>query len=176
MINLNPLEKVLMAVVWTLAIFGFGYIAAYSDAREDAQAIEAARTAAALQKQADENAIVLAAERTLRRQLQTAYDAYRQEKEDAKKSADALIADLRADNKRLRIPVRRPVCPVGADSGGSAAGGTGGEGYADLTPGASEFLIRLTDRGDDAIRKHAKVADLYEQLRAACERKFNQEK
>ena len=85
-----------------------------------------------------------------------------------KADADRLIADLRSRNKRLSIPVTKPVCQAGADAGTGSSAGAGAEGRAELTPGAGETLVRIAERGDDAIRKHATVVGLYNDLRQAC--------
>jgi len=90
------------------------------------------------------------------------------DQQSEKAAADRLIADLRNRNKRMSIPVVDTVCRVGANGSAPAAAGSGAEGRADLTPGAAEFLAGLAQRGDAAIRKHATLVDLYNELRNAC--------
>ena len=91
-----------------------------------------------------------------------------QEQANEKADADRLIADLRSRNKRLSIPIAKPVCQAGTDAGTGTAAGTGAEGRAELTGPAAETLIGIAQRGDAAIRKHATVVDLYNDLRQAC--------
>lgn len=108
-------------------------------------------------------------ERALREDERKNAATYLKTKEKQIEESNRIIADLHADNRRLRIPIRiQAAATPGAVSSGSVAGGAGEEGYADLAPGAAEFLIRLADRGDDAIRKHAAVVDAYDRLAAAC--------
>lgn len=158
----------LLAVV-LIAAAGWG---AYAYGGHEARAADAlaekGRTAAAVKLQADADDKVLANERKQRQADAATFTTYRKEHENADQTTERVVADLRADNRRLRIPVQYTVRSAAPAAGGSAAGGPGEEGRADLTAGASEFLVRLTARGDEAIRKHAAVVDAYDHLRAAC--------
>lgn len=172
MISLFDPRLWLGIVIWSVLAAGVSY---QTGARVEAKAAELRETkatAAALAEQAEENRIVLEQERAAYQSLQDRYNAYNQEKAREKIEVDALIADLRAANRRLSIPVRRAACPVRAGQDPAAAGGTGEEGRADLTPAAAEFLITIAAQGDTAIRKHAAVVDLYEQARKACARQL----
>jgi hypothetical protein len=150
-----------------LAAAAAGFIYGEQHARAAAEEAERGRTAQALHQLAEADARVLEREKAKRLADYQTFTTYRKEHEDADQKTEAVVADLRADNRRLRIPVRpdRPAAPA---AGGSAAGGPGEEGRAELTADAAEFLVRLAGRGDDAIRKHAAVVDAYEHLRAAC--------
>jgi hypothetical protein len=126
-----------------------------------------ANTIEQLKDQADAAAKVLQRERDLRTEDRTEFARFKEESTHAKEHDDQLIADLRSDNRRLRVPIRRPAAPS-ADGSGSVAAGTGGEGYAELSADAGIFLVDLLHRGDEAIRKHGEVVDRYERLRIAC--------
>jgi hypothetical protein len=138
------------------------------DAGRDAAKVTAMKAAAAaytelvtINKQTVED------ERALRMAERAEHTKYRATQEKRNHETETVIADLHAGARRLRIPVRRDAqaCPV---PGGSTTAGTGAEGYADVTAGAAEFLVRLTARGDTAIAKHAAVVDSYDRLAAAC--------
>jgi prophage endopeptidase len=109
-------------------------------------------------------------ERRLIRILDNRYDKYTQEESNAKAKTDLLIADLRSGAGRMSFPVSDKNYQTGTYPTSSAAAGSGEEGRADITAGAAEFLLRLTERGDTAIRKHAEVVDRYELQRQACMR------
>lgn len=157
-----------VAVLWTVLVAFAGNWHGSSTATEAARIDEAGRTATALQGQKDADAIVLADERKLRDEDKKRLDTFFKENDDAKNEDAQLIADLRSDNKRLRIPIIR--APDQAEAAGNrpAASGTGEEGYAELTPDAGVFLVGLLARGDEAIRKHAEVVDRFERSRLLC--------
>jgi hypothetical protein len=160
----------LAVVLWTAAVAIPSYLKGFDVAETAAQLREAGITAAAKAEQHAEDLKTLEIERTARKELDERYAAYQEEKNREQIENDALIADLRADRRRLSIPVRRPACQASPGADPATAGGTGEEGRADLTPPAAEFLVGLATRGDDAIRKHAAVVDLYENARSACAR------
>lgn len=158
-----------LLTVVLLAIFGaggmwYGEHKAYAAA----EAAEQKRTAQAVQHQKDADALVLAVERAQRQADAERFSTYQKDHQDADKITERVVAELRADNRRLRVPVQHPVCAAAPVQGAAAAGGTGEEGHAELTADASVFLVGLLARGDEAIRKHAAVVDFYENLRAAC--------
>lgn len=163
---LNP-WILLGAIVWTALVATAGYMTGSERATEVAEAKAARLHAAALQQQIDADAELLRIEQDLRARDKAAYDNFYEESNRAETQADRLIADLRRDVVRLRVPVRY-TCPATEDAGRSAAAGTGTEGYAELDPGTSEALVTLTERGNSAIRKHGEVVDRYERLRLAC--------
>jgi hypothetical protein len=157
----------LAAIIWTALTFGTGWYFGASGATAAAEVAEAGRTALAVATVTALNDQVLADERELRRVDREGFDQFK-EKSDAKKNeSDQLVADLRRDVKRLRVPVR-PRGEAQATTGGPAAEGTGDEGHAELTEDASVFLVNLLARGDQAIIKHAEVVDRYERLRLMC--------
>jgi prophage endopeptidase len=162
------LIKLAAGLVWSLAVAAGCYHWGDRVATARDQLAEVTRTAKAVQAQADADAQVLADERALRHADQLAFTKYQQEQANAQEATNRLISDLRRGAVRLRIPVVGAVCAVAPDGSGPAAGGTGAQGYADLDPGTAENLVRLTDRGDSAIRKHAEVVDRYERLRVQC--------
>lgn len=166
---LNP-WFILVFIVWTAAVAGFSGHYAAENAREVAAAAELVRTNAALEAQAKADAAVLAHERDLRMADRTSYNQFIREQNNAKAVADRLIADLRRDVVRLRVPVIRPAGAAEAVPGGPAAAGTGDSGYAELSPDAAGFLVGLLERGDEGIRKHKEVVARYERLRLACEK------
>jgi endonuclease YncB( thermonuclease family) len=157
----------LAVVLYTLTVAATTghYVSRY--VTHEARLAEVQRTAAAVAEQAKADALVLADERALHKADLADFETYRKENTDAHAEKDRLIARLRAGTERLRVPVRQ-VCPAASDAGGPAAGGAGGEGYAELSPDASEFLVNLLQRGDDAIRKHGQVVDRYNRLLAKC--------
>lgn len=158
----------LALIVWTgIVAAGAGSYAA-GEARKQAELDEQKRTTAALQAQATENEQVMLRERALRNADHTEFNKYFEDAEHEKAAATRLVADLRNDVKRLRVPIIRPVREETADAGGPTAAATGQEGYAELTPDAGAFLVGLLARGDEGIRKHAAVVDRYERLRLAC--------
>jgi hypothetical protein len=157
----------LVILLWTLGVATASWCYSEHIATQEAQLDEAKRTATALDAKGKVDTAVLDRERQLRRSDRESFDKWRKEHSDADAKTERLVADLRADNRRLRIPVRA-VCPSAPNGGGPIAGGFGQEGYADLTAGAAEFLVRIAGRGDDAIRKHAEVVDAYERLRQKC--------
>lgn len=164
---LNP-WILLGAIVWTGLVASAGYMTGAERATEVADAKAARLHAAALQQQIDADAEVLRIERDLRARDRAAYDNFYKESSRAKAETDRLIAGLRSDVIRLRVPVRY-TCPAAKeDAGRSPAPGTGEQGYAELDPGTAEDLVTVTRRGDDAIRKHSEVVDRYERLRLAC--------
>lgn len=160
-----------LLTVALLAAFGAGgFMYGQDKATKAAELAEQGRTAKAVKAQKDADDKVLANQRELRQADQKRIATYQQDHEHADSQAQAVISELRSGARRLRIAVQRPVCPAAPDAGGTAATGTGEEGFADVDPRASEWLVGLTRRGDDAIAKHAAVVDLYEHLRAACQR------
>jgi hypothetical protein len=159
----------LALVLWTAAVAFLSYQQGAGHERKEAERRELKASNDALEEKARLDADATARQRHLARVLDNRHEKYFQEERDAKVKTDRLIADLRADNRRLSIPVRNPACPAGADPDAGTAAGTGAEGRADLTAGASEFLVRLADRGDAAIRKHAEVVDRYQLLQQFCE-------
>lgn len=159
---LNPVFWLVQLALIALASFYW-----YDVGAEHERHAQQALSIKALEAQATANGIVLERERTLRAEDRTAFDKFKQEQSHAEKLSTQLIADLRRDTRRLRVPVRA-VCPADIDGSGTVAAGTGEEGHAELTADAGEFLVRLVTRGDDGIRKHAEVVDRYERLRSAC--------
>lgn len=170
---LNP-SFWLAVVLWTAVVAGGSYMKGSHDAESAAKLREAAITQQAKAEQHAEDLKTLQLERTMRAAMQERYDAYQEEQRRAKMETDALIADLRAGRRRLSIPARAH-CPASAGANPTAAGRTGEEGRAELDHDTSRALIALTDRGDDAIRKHAAVVDLYEAARKACARQIDPE-
>lgn len=157
----------LAAVLWTAAVAFLSHERGARVERKLAQAEDTRKTNEALQAKADADANTREIERLMAKTLATRQERYEQEKARAKSETDRLIADVRANARRLSIPVRTH-CEAGTASSGAIAGGSGQEGRAELDPGAGEFLISLTARGDNAILKHAEVVDRYELLRKAC--------
>jgi len=153
----------LAIVAWTVLVACYAADWAGDNAR--VEQIQMTVQAMAEQKKAADK--VLAKERQLRTDDRRSFDQFKKEHDDAKKDADRVIADLRRDNLRLRVPVRA-IYPATTDGSRSTAAGTGSEGHAELAPDAAEFVASLLTRGDSAIRKHAEVVDRYERLRGAC--------
>jgi hypothetical protein len=157
----------LAMLMWTMVMLGIGALYGSEQAREDA-VLEANRiTVQALNRQATANDNVLTNERALRALDRERFTTYREETAREEISTKRLIASLRSDALRLRVPVRS-VCGAAPDASGPAAARAGSEGFAELTANASEFVVGLLARGDTGIRKHAAVVDLYENLRQKC--------
>lgn len=168
--KLSPLALLLNPTFWLAICVWTAFIAVsaadYGAERERVKQVQ--MSADALEKQARANDEVLARERALRTADRTEFAKYKEEQAHAEEATRKRIADVERDNRRLRVPVRRPVCAGPADAGGTAGPDVVPEGFADLTAGASALLLDLTARGDTAIRKHAAVVDAYERLRLAC--------
>ncbi|WP_168798512.1 lysis system i-spanin subunit Rz [Herbaspirillum sp. ST 5-3] len=158
----------LAIVIWTAAVAFVSHDRGERLAMKEAERKELKASVGALEDKIRIDAETREKERRLVRILDNRYDKYQQEELDAKAKADRLIADLRSHVRRLSIPVSYASCAAGANPAAGAAGGSSQEGRADITAGAGEFLVRLADRGDTAIRKHAEVVDRYELLRQAC--------
>lgn len=154
----------LAILAWTALTAYYGYdVGAERERLKNVQ-----MTADALDKQSKANDKVLTRERKLRADDNRDFQTFKEKQDDAEKITRQRIADLQRDSVRLRVPIRRQVCAGQADGSGTARPDAGEEGFADLTAGAAEFLVNLTARGDDAIRKHSAVVDAYERLRIAC--------
>lgn len=157
-------------VLWTAVVSFVSHDRGERQAKKEAERKELKASNDAMNEKIRIDAETRETERRLVRILDNRYEKYQQEENDAKAKADRLIADLRANVRRLSIPVVYQACAAGANPDPGAAAGSSQEGRADLTPGAGEFLVRLAERGDAAIRKHAEVVDRYELMRQACER------
>ncbi len=77
---------------------------------------------------------------------------------DARTEQDRVIADLRARNLRLRVPVIASTSAAcrGGGAGIEAGPGTGqrdGEATAELSDAAAEFLVGLASEADDVARQ-----------------------
>jgi hypothetical protein len=158
----------LSIVIWTAAVAFVAHDRGERQATKEAERKELKASNDALEAKIRIDAETREKERRLVRLLDNRYDKYHQEEIDEKARADRLIADLRANARRMSIPVSYAPCAAGSAADPGVAGGSGQEGRADLTPGAGEFLVRLAERGDVAIRKHAEVVDRYELMRKEC--------
>lgn len=157
---------VLIAVIAVAGVAGYGL--GVQDATYDAKVAEYGRTEQALKEQRDADNRILAREKALRQADRDTFNQYREKDEEAHEKNDRLVADLRSGARRLRIPTVNPVCPAAPTAGGPASTNSEPQGYADVDPAVADNLIALTSRGDDAIRKHAAVVDLYNHLLEAC--------
>lgn len=108
---------------------------------------------------------VLQAERNARDAIQAITDKLTNERDTARHEKDLYIAGVRSGAIRLSVPVIAavPAGPGCADS--TAAGGSGQEARAELTPAAAEFLDDIASEGDDAIRQANALIDTYNALR-----------
>lgn len=167
--SLSPFALLLNPAFW-LCIIAWTVFTAYfarDYGAEQERFKQQALTIQALEAQEKAAAKVLADERQLRTDDRNEFIKFKEKDDHAHQISDQLLSDIRRDNRRLRVPVRRQVCPA-QDGSGPAAAGTGEEGYAELTVDFSEEIIGFLTRGDDAIRKHAEVVGRYERLRQAC--------
>jgi hypothetical protein len=137
-------------------------------ATEAAQLREARVVAAALEQRQKENDATLGRERQLRERDFKEYEKYTEARHEAEQETDRIIAGLRSDVIRLRVPIKPRSPAAEAHPGGPVATGIEPEGQAELTADAGAFLVNLLARGDEGIRKHAEVVDRYERLRLAC--------
>lgn len=158
----------LLSIAFIFSALVAGYAYGVHQANDVAEAAERGRTAAAVKAQKAADDKVLADERELRRLDADTFANYKRSHEDADKQTQAVISDLRSGARRLRPPAKCEVRAAAPDAGGPAPEPAGDEGRGELSPDASVFVVGLLKRGDDAIRKHAAVVDLYENLRAAC--------
>lgn len=164
---MSRLEWFTLSVMALVAAALFGFVAGRESAEDDARLHQAKVNQAAYAEWSKTNLRTIERERELRRTERAAYEKYYATQENRNRETDRLVADLRRDAVRLRVPVRRDpqACAV---PGGSLAAGTGEEGHAELGADASVFLVGLLKRGDDAIAKHAEVVDRYDRLAAQC--------
>jgi hypothetical protein len=167
---MDRLTDLMLTAVVSLIIAIGAYTVGHHVATTEAGAAEKVRTAQAVKAKGDADAKVLAGERELRRLDTISFNRYRKDHEDADEKTARTIDDLRTGARRLRVPTQRQVCTAPGLPAGTAAGGPGEEGHAELAADASVFLVGLLKRGDDAITKHAAVVDAYERLRTACEK------
>jgi len=158
----------LALIIWTAAVAFFADHRATKIERTAGEARELKISNDAKDKKIAADAESKAQERKLAAAFDQRIAQTYKDQANEKAAADRLIADLRNRNKRLSIPVTDTFCRVGTDGSSPAAAGSGAEGRSDITPGAAEFLARLAERGDNAIRKHATLVDLYNDLRNAC--------
>ncbi len=158
----------LFMIVFVLVLMGASYQYGGKHARQAAEVKEAKAIAAAVDLRQKENDATLAQERQLRATDFAEYEKYIGAHNEAIQETDRIIAGLRSDAIRLRVPVKPRPAAGQADSSGPPAPGTEPEGQAELTADAGEFLVDLLARGDDGIRKHAEVVDRYDRLRTAC--------
>lgn len=167
--------RVLGASIILAVIFGIGwaihhhiYMAGYNAHKAETQLRDEKAAKQALADKIAADAETKTRETALAAEFDRRIALNHKDQANEKDAADRLIADLRSRNKRLSIPVTSQVCRTGADAGTGAAAGTGAEGRAELTDSAGETLIRIAQRGDAAIIKHATLVDLYNGLRQAC--------
>lgn len=154
-------------LILTVSAFAGGNWHGAREANKAAALAEAGRTATALAALVKENDKELAIERDLRSRDRARFDTYTTEKDHAKIQDDRLIADLRRDVVRLRVPIHTDG-KAAPDPARPAVDGAGNDGYAELGADAAVFLVELLARGDAGIRKHAEVVGAYARLRAAC--------
>lgn len=103
--------------------------------------VEAAQKAAREKEERDRTAY----EATINKLIEEKNDAQRQLLED--------LADVRADNARLRVRDRLR-CPATPGVSGAAAGAGGAEeAQAGLLPEDAEFLLRIGREADDVVRE-----------------------
>lgn len=164
---MSRFEWFALTVMLALAAGLFGFVEGRDVEREAAKVKAMKEAAASYTELVRINSATVERERELRRTERAAYENYYATQEKRNRETDRLVADLRRDAVRLRVPVRRDPQACAVPSG-SAAAGTGEEGHAELSGNAAEFLVRLLQRGDDAIAKHAEVVDRYDRLAAAC--------
>ncbi|WP_083788767.1 lysis system i-spanin subunit Rz [Paraburkholderia atlantica] len=96
---------------------------------------------------------------------------YRTEQINAQETIDALRADVRAGDVRLRIATAS--CTASAGSGGApgagtTAGGTDGAGTAELDGSAADALLGITSDGDRAILKLTALQEYAREAQRVC--------
>jgi hypothetical protein len=157
----------LAGIIWTLLVAIAGYMTGHETASDQAERVQRENTVNANRTIAAMNDWRIEQSAALRLANNARFDSHRQQEAKAHEQTDRLIADLRSDNRRLRIPVRACGNTETAASG-TLASGHQPQGYAELDGATSAALVAITRDGDDAIRKHALVVDAYEDLRKAC--------
>lgn len=80
---------------------------------------------------------------------------YQEELQHAKSRKDRVIADLRAGDQRLRIPVAATGCAGGSEAGTTSASAVrrDGEARAELSDAAAEFLVGLATEADEIVHQ-----------------------
>ncbi|MCA8351859.1 lysis system i-spanin subunit Rz [Burkholderia cepacia] len=94
---------------------------------------------------------------------------YQKGESDAKQAIDALRADVRAGDVRLRVAVAN--CSAGSDGMqgvGAAAGGSDGAGTAELDGTAADAFLDIAGDGDRAARKVAALQDFAREAIRVC--------
>ncbi|WP_153076882.1 lysis system i-spanin subunit Rz [Paraburkholderia bonniea] len=94
---------------------------------------------------------------------------YRRENSDAKKTMDALRADVRAGAVRLRVAARCDSTGGGGVPGaGSASAGADGDGNAELDAASAGALLGVAADGDRAARKVAALQAYAREAQRVC--------
>ncbi len=87
---------------------------------------------------------------------------YQKERDEAKSTTDRLLADVRSGALKLRDKFS---CPIRVPGVGSAPGTSAGEEGAILSAEDQEFLVRIGEEADDAIRERNEAVRIAEEDR-----------
>lgn len=169
--------KILAAILLVVALVG-GYKALehhiYESGRHDQKQeddLAFAKASQAAQAQLDAaNDKIRNLSRQMTRQLDQIAEIDEKEKEDAKAHEDALRAQLRNGDVRLRLAVGR--CEAGHDSanpGAGTAGGTESQASAELLPATADRLFELAFDADREVRRTNECVDRYNAVKAAID-------
>lgn len=138
------------AALAAVVLLAGAYRWAYSRGAESVQAEwDAERTALALQAEA-QKAEAAAKEAKDAAAFAVLADNLRKENEDAKRNANAIIADLRRGTIRLRD---RFTCPRAMPQAAGSPAGSDEAGQSGFTVADAETAIRIASDGDAAIRQ-----------------------
>jgi hypothetical protein len=94
--------------------------------------------------------------------------AYREARRQQEAQLDAVLADLRGDNLRLRHRLRGCAATAGADSDRAAGPGADAAAPAGLSRADEEFLVRLAADADAQAARLAHLQAYVQELPAVC--------
>lgn len=162
----NPLGAFMRLLPWLilLAAIGYGLYSAYSWAYDNGVADERLKWVSAESKALKDAVAEVDRLNRKNRQLEADYQAqdqamsakYQLEIQNVEKNAKRVIAELRADNIRLRDPYADSIGRAAesrASEAGSTPGGCISETGGELSKETSEFLIDLAAEADEVVEQ-----------------------
>lgn len=161
-----PLGALMRLLPWLilLAAIGYGLYSAYSWAYDNGVADERLKWVSAESKALKASLAEVDRLNRANRALEAEYQAqdqaksakYQLEIQNVEKNAKRVIAELRADNIRLRDPYADSIgraAESGASEAGITSGGCAGETGGELSKETSEFLIDLASEADEVVEQ-----------------------
>lgn len=174
----NPLGLLMRALPYIIAVAAivYGLYSAYSWAYDNGVADERLKWVSAESKALKDSIAEVDRLNRENRALEAKYQAedqaksakYQLEIQNVEKNAKRVIAELRADNIRLRDPYANSIgraAESGASEAGSTPGGCISETGGDLSKETSEFLIDLASEADEVVEQLSYTQDLLVECR-----------